>query len=100
MIGTRSRSGQYSVVDDDQLGDPLVPEAEVEAQNQRVRPSARQLQTTKLRERAGLRPGIPERATASIFQLVTMFAAIRRASSRGRQKGKSPMQPPPMSAIS
>jgi hypothetical protein len=42
----------------------------------------RQNQTTKLRERAGLRPGIPERATASIFQLVTMFAAIRRASSR------------------
>src|SRR5689334_22197276 len=33
---TRSCSGQCSVVDDDQLGDPLVPEAEVEAQNQRV----------------------------------------------------------------
>src|SRR4029077_16392563 len=32
----RSCSGQCSVVDDDQLGDPLVPEAEVEAQNQRV----------------------------------------------------------------
>src|SRR5580704_4680907 len=31
-----SCSGQCSVVDDDQLGDPLVPEAEVEAQNQRV----------------------------------------------------------------
>src|SRR6201986_5133682 len=28
--------GQCSVMDDDQLGDPLVPEAEVEAQNQRV----------------------------------------------------------------
>src|ERR1700746_2680780 len=39
MWGTgraRSCSGQCSVVDDDQLGDPLVPEAEVEAQNQRV----------------------------------------------------------------
>src|SRR6476660_301241 len=31
-----SYSGQCSVVDDDQLSDPLVPEAEVEAQNQRV----------------------------------------------------------------
>src|ERR1700730_10112373 len=39
MWGTgraRSCSGQCSVVDDDQLGDPLVPEAEVEAQNQWV----------------------------------------------------------------
>src|SRR6202030_1360285 len=39
MWGTgraRSCSGQCSVVDDYQLGDPLVPEAEVEAQNQRV----------------------------------------------------------------
>src|ERR1700746_2320051 len=43
MWGTgraRSCSGQCSVVDDDQLGDPLLPEAEVEAQNQRVGQSA------------------------------------------------------------
>src|SRR3984893_11675460 len=36
MGRARSYSGQGSVVEDDQLGDPLVPEAEVEAQNQRV----------------------------------------------------------------
>src|ERR1700736_3542223 len=39
MWGTgraRSYSGQCSIVDDDQLGDPLVLQAEVKAQDQRV----------------------------------------------------------------
>jgi hypothetical protein len=44
MIGASAKSFDWrtcschcSVVDDDQVGNPLAPEAEVEAQNQRVR---------------------------------------------------------------